>query len=100
MMNEEYQEIEMNTKYLVEPNGNVRHVLDLGINEKGKNEFIEVRDIFTLKNFELFETKRDAMYHKLIKELKSGKPLSNFKGSKYYSYYLKRLKKEHPEYAI
>lgn len=96
----ELQEINLNTQYMLTSGGDVINVIDLGYNEKGKREFIRVDSIFTVNKFELFGSKRDAMYHKLIKELNSGKPLSNFKRSQYYSYYVKRLQKEHPEYVI
>lgn len=90
---------ELTTKYIYH-GGSVQSVLDLGINEQSKNEFVNVSDVFTVKNPNIFETKKDAMYYKLIIELSNGHKLENYKRSKYYKYYLKRLKNEHPEYLI
>lgn len=48
----------------------------------------------------VYTNKMDAMYHKLIYDLQKGKSLENYKTSKYYSYYIERLKKENPEYIL
>lgn len=99
---ERLQELDLTSKYMLTRNGVVLNVISLGLNEKGEEEFIEVKDVFTVKNktFKLFDTKRDAMFNKLIIDLKAGKPLDNYKRSKYYNYYVKRLKVENPEYLI
>lgn len=95
------QEIaELVTKHILTPNGEVIAVFDLGINDQGKREFVRVGDVFTVRDYEMFESKKDAMYAKLIKELESGKSLDNYKRSKYYKYYVQRLKKENPEFII
>lgn len=47
-----------------------------------------------------FTNKLDARYFTLIKQLQSGKKLSNFKVSKYFQYYVDRLREENPEYLI
>lgn len=100
-MQEKTQEVEeLVTKFILDSAGNVLAVFDLGINDKGQREFVNVGDVFTLKNYQMFDTKKDAMYAKLVRELGHGKPLKNYKRSKYYKYYLQRLKKEHPEYLI
>ena len=94
------QEIELTPKFILTRNNTVMQVFDLGTNERGSNEFVNVSDVFTLKNYEMFDSKKDAMYTKLIRELDSGKSLSNYKSSKYFKYYCERLKKEHPEFMI
>jgi hypothetical protein len=48
----------------------------------------------------VYTDKMDAMYHKLIYDLQKGKPLENYKSSKYFKQYIERLKKEHPEYIL
>lgn len=47
-----------------------------------------------------YSSRKEALYGQAVSRLHSGVPLSNFKGSPYYSYYIKRLEKEHPEYLI
>jgi len=43
---------------------------------------------------------KEARYLAMLCGLKRGKSIENFKRSKYYEYYLERLKEEHPEYII
>lgn len=57
-------------------------------------------DIEKIKGITKHETKEDAMYCILLNNLIDGGKLSNFKKSKYYEYYIKRLKIENPEYLI
>lgn len=71
-----------------------------GVYPIGGDEFVRTSDVFKKKNLTMFNSKKDALYAKLIRDLKGGKPLKNYKTSKYYKYYIERLKKEHPEYAI
>jgi len=47
-----------------------------------------------------YETKSEAMYACVVKNLQAGKPLDNYKRSPYYNEYVQRLKIEHPEYII
>lgn len=46
------------------------------------------------------KSKKDAMYALFVKRVKSGTPITNFKSSKYYDYYLERASEEHPEILI
>lgn len=55
---------------------------------------------YQLEDFEIFDSREDAMYSKLLDCLKAGKSLDNYKSSKYYKMYVERLKKEYPEYII
>jgi hypothetical protein len=82
----------------------IQYVIDgnavYGVIPLGNDEYVLTSNVFTKRNLEMFDKKKDALYAKLIRDLKGGKPLKNFKTSKYYQYYLERLKKENPEYAI
>jgi len=51
-------------------------------------------------NKELFRNHKDALFSMLLFRIKRGVPLSNYKKSKYYKYYLERLQKDHPEYLL
>ncbi len=65
------------------------------------DEYFIYEPKFMKKNDTVFyDTKEDAMYHKLILELQKGKSLENFKTSPYYEDYLARLKIKNPEYLI
>jgi hypothetical protein len=68
--------------------------------EIGDGLVVPANVIFEVRNHELFESRKDARYHSMIKELEKGKSIENFKSSKYYKYYLNRLRKDHPEYLI
>jgi len=57
-------------------------------------------DMIRTNGSTLFDSKNDAMYAKLLYELERGKDLRKYKSSKYYKYYIERLKKENPEYLI
>lgn len=48
----------------------------------------------------IFLDKNDAMYQQLLHKLNNGTALNNYKGSKYYGYYIERLKNDNPEYLI
>ena len=82
----------------------IKYIIDgksvYGVVPLGNDKFVLTSNVFTKKNAALYDNKKDALYDKLIRDLKSGKPLSNYKTSKYYQYYLERLKKDNPEYAI
>lgn len=56
--------------------------------------------VFKTKDHEMYETREDARFYCMLEQLKKGKDITNFKSSKYYKYYVERLKKEHPEYII
>jgi len=60
----------------------------------------EHRYFFKKNNTLTFDTKEEAMYAKLVQELRCGKSLSNFKGSPYYEYYVEQLKIHNPEYIL
>lgn len=66
----------------------------------GNSKYVQVEALFTVENENVFETKFDAMYANIISNLQKGKPLSNYRASKYYNEYIERLKVEHPEYII
>jgi len=66
----------------------------------GSHTYAPSASAFVAHGAVLYDDKESAMYGKLIYELSKGKKLSNFRGSKYYEYYVKRLKNEHPEYLI
>jgi hypothetical protein len=57
-------------------------------------------DVFKASDYIVYTNRFDAMYAKLIKDLQKGKPLENYRSSKYYKQYIERLKKENPEFAI
>lgn len=86
--------MEPKTKYIIDK-GNVMSVYDLG-----DDDFVWATDIFKLSNTVVFDDRMDAMYYKLILDLQKGKSLDNFKSSKYYNYYIERLKSDNPEYII
>lgn len=76
-------------------NGDVVPVYDLG-----NDYYCQSGQLFISSPRHVFSDREDAMYSKLILELQGGKPLENFKSSKYYEYYIERLKKENPEFII
>ena len=76
-------------------NGNVCKVIELG-----DDYLVEIDKIFSAKNVQLYNNKEEAMFQKLVQELKRGRNLKNYKRSKYFSYYKERLKEEYPEYLI
>lgn len=84
----------MKVEFLVH-NNSVLEVFNLD-----NGDFVTVGDKFKAPNSPIFDNKEDAMYFKLLRSLEKGKPISNFKSSKYYKYYIERLKKENPEYII
>ena len=48
----------------------------------------------------LYKDKKQALLQTVIYRLQRGVPFSNYKNSKYYSYYYEKIKKSHPEYCI
>lgn len=81
-------------KYIIS-GGNVIPIYDLG-----GGYCVMSSDVYDLSNFTVYENKMDALYDKLIIELQNGKPLENYRSSKYYKQYIERLKKDNPEYII
>jgi hypothetical protein len=68
--------------------------------ELADGQLITAGDIFDSSQYKLYSNKLDAMYDKLVLDLQAGKPLDNYKSSKYFKQYIERLKKDHPEYII
>lgn len=56
--------------------------------------------IFKKRDFKVYDSKLDALYDKLLRDLAKGKSLENFRRSKYFKYYTERLKEENPEYYL
>lgn len=61
---------------------------------------IQAGNSYRVDKYELYDDKMDAMYYNLLHQLSEGISLDNYKGSKYYKYYMERLKVENPEYLI
>lgn len=84
----------MESKYIIDGNSTI--------------EVIEVGDylvpaanlIYKAEKYEIYDTKLDVMYAKLLRDLANGKVLENFRSSKYYLYYVQRIKEENPEYYL
>jgi hypothetical protein len=62
--------------------------------------YVPAGEVFELKDNNVYDNKLDAQYTLLIQNLKKGKQLSNYKTSKYFKYYIDRIKDENPEYLI
>ena len=72
----------------------------MSVIEIGDSHFVNAAYVFTVAEPILFDSREEAMYSKLLQELTCGTPLKNYKSSKYYRYYLKRLAEDNPEYLI
>ena len=81
-------------KYIID-GGNIVPVYDVG-----GGWFVIATDFYDATKYTLYDDRMDALYVKLVNELNSGKPLENFRSSKYYKYYVERLKKDNPEFVI
>ncbi len=68
--------------------------------ELADGQLIAAGDIFDRTHFTVYTDRKDALYDKLINDLKTGKSIDNYKSSKYFQYYVNRLKKDNPEYII
>jgi hypothetical protein len=68
--------------------------------ELADGQLITAGDIFDPTQFKVYTDRKDALYDKLVNDLKQGKPIDNYKSSKYFKYYVDRLKKDNPEYII
>lgn len=63
--------------------------------------FIPYYNEFFLKSETIsFDTREEAMFQKALSSIIEGKPVEKYKSSKYYDYYLTRLKQDYPEYCI
>lgn len=82
------------TKYLREDNS-VCEVIQIS-----KTQFVPANEVFTPELSRIYDKKEDALFENVISRLKSGIPFTNYKRSKYYKYYHKRLTEEYPEYII
>lgn len=68
--------------------------------ELADGQLIAAGDLFDPCTHKVYMNKIDALYTKLISELQGGKPLHNFKSSKYFQQYIELLKKHNPEYLV
>jgi hypothetical protein len=84
----------METKFIVDGASVIEVV------EVGDGFLVPAINVFQKKEYTLYESRNDARYNCMLEELKKGKDISNYKSSKYFKYYVERLKKEHPEYII
>jgi hypothetical protein len=83
-----------NEKYII----NGEHVI--AVYHVGDNTYTPKTTIFHREPDNVYTNKMDAHYANLIKQLSKGKPLENYKSSKYYDYYIQRLTEDNPEYLI
>lgn len=81
-------------KYVLD-GGNVIPVYDVG-----GGWFVIATEFYDATKYKLYDNRMDAMYDKLVNDLQTGKPIENYRSSKYYKYYIDRLKKENPEFVI
>lgn len=81
-------------KYVLD-GGNVIPVYDVG-----GGWFVIATEFYDATKYKLYDNRMDAMYDKLVKDLQTGKPIENYRSSKYFKYYIERLKKENPEFVI
>lgn len=56
--------------------------------------------VYDTEDYVAYDTREDARYHNFLNELDKGKTLDDFKSSRYYQYYIERLKKDNEEYLI
>jgi hypothetical protein len=77
---------ELETKYII--NG----AAVIPVVEVGDDFLVAATEVFSKSDIQLFGTREDARYYCLLRDLESGKKtIENYKSSKYYQYYLKRL---------
>lgn len=60
------------------------------------SQIIEIRP----ETSTIFDNKEDGNYYKMVKKLDSGVSIDNYKSSRYFGFYMERLKDEHPEHVI
>jgi len=82
------------TKFIL--NGaNVVPVVEIG------DDYLVPADVmFKKEQHTIYESRLDARFFCMLKELEKGKALEDYKKSKYFKYYVERLKKEYQEYII
>lgn len=81
-------------KYIID-GGQILPVYDVG-----NGWLVIATDFYDAAKHTMYDDRMDAMYAKLVRDMQRGKPLENFKSSKYFKYYIDRLKKENPEFII
>jgi len=84
----------MQTKYIIDGNVTIEVI------EVGEYLVPSANLIYKSSNYVKYDTKLDVMYAKLLRDLSNGKDISNYKSSKYFNYYVERLKEENPEYYL
>ena len=84
-------------KYFADTNGVVKVVT---IIVDGKQHLVPYKSLFYADDECLFETREDALYSNFLKKVIHGKKIENYKSSKYYKMYRKRLLVDHPELLI
>ena len=82
------------TKYIID-NSVVVPVVQ--VNEEW---LVPANTLFNKKDNIVYNSKLDAQYFLMLSNLKKGKSLENYRSSKYYKYYIDRLKDENPEFMI
>ena len=82
-------------KYIISKDSTVTVVEIIYNNEK---YLVDPRMVF--KSDDELLSKDDAMYELFSRNMRKGKPLSNYKKSKYYKMYCKRAQVENPEFFI
>jgi len=73
--------------------GIVYHEPNYDIYEINNYAYIKVDIVYPESNYEIFCKRKDALFQNFLQKLRKGKPLQDFKKSKNYNYYVKRLKK-------
>jgi hypothetical protein len=82
----------------------VRYIINgasvIPVVEVGDDHLVPAHDMIERKDIPVFNSREDARYHCLLRDLENGKSIENYKSSRYYKYYIKRLKEENPEYIL
>jgi len=82
------------TKFIIDGNSVISVV------EVGDGYLVPADVIFKKKDNQLYNSREDARFYCMLEQLEKGKDITNFKSSKYYKYYVERLKKDFPEYIL
>lgn len=93
-MESKYIFMDIDSKYIID-GASVIEVIEVG-----DNHLVPASVMFDKKDYQLFDTRLDARYYCMLKDLQKGKNIENYKSSKYYQYYIERLKEENPEYLL
>lgn len=56
--------------------------------------------IISLQDADVFESREEANYYKMVKRLDKGVSIDNYRNSKYFQYYKEKLEKDHPEHLL